>query len=139
MTRRRVVRGLLIGLLSMMAADASAQVVVGQDGKDVVYLPTPPELVTTMLDLAAVTPQDYVIDLGSGDGRIVIAAARRGARALGIEYDGPLVELSRRLAASDGVTDKATFVQADLFDSDFSQATVLTTFLLADIMVKLRP
>ena len=74
-----------------------------------------------MLDMAGVTPQDYVIDLGSGDGRIVIAAAKRGARALGIEYDGPLVELSRRNAANEGVGDKATFVQADLFESDFSR------------------
>jgi hypothetical protein len=125
--------------LSLVVTDARAQVVVGQDGKDVVYLPTPPELVNKMLDMAAVTPQDYVIDLGSGDGRIVIAAAKRGARALGIEYDGPLVDLSRRLAASDHVSDRATFVQADLFESDFSQATVLTMFLLSDIMVKLRP
>src|SRR4051812_12348606 len=83
------------------AKNASAQVVVGQDGKDVVYLPTPPELVSKMLDMAGVTPQDYVIDLGSGDGRIVIAAAKRGARALGIEFDGPLVELSRRTAESE--------------------------------------
>jgi hypothetical protein len=126
-------------LVSAMAADAGAQVVVGQDGKDVVFLPTPPALVDKMLDMAGVTPEDYVIDLGSGDGRIVIAAAKRGARALGIEYDGPLVELSKRTAASEGVGDKATFVQADLFESDFSKATVLTMFLLSDIMVKLRP
>src|SRR5580765_1721445 len=139
MTRRRVVRGLLIGFLSVMAADASAQVVVGQDGKDVVYLPTPPELVNKMLDMAGVTPQDYVIDLGSGDGRIVIAAAKRGARALGIEYDGPLVDLSKRMADSEHVSDKARFVQADLFESDFSEATVLTMFLLSDMMLKLRP
>ena len=124
----------MIGLLSAMAADASAQVVVGQDGKDVVYLPTPPELVSKMLDMAGVTPQDYVIDLGSGDGRIVIAAAKRGARALGIEYDGPLVDLSKRMADSEHVGDKARFVQADLFESDFSEATVLTMFLLSDMM-----
>jgi precorrin-6B methylase 2 len=129
---------LLAGLLGM-ATNAGAQVVVGQDGKDVVYLPTPPELVSQMLDMAGVTPQDFVVDLGSGDGRIVIAAAKRGARALGVEYDGPLVELSRRTAESEHVSDKATFVQADLFETDFSQATVLTMFLLSDIMVKLRP
>jgi SAM-dependent methyltransferase len=123
----------------LLAAPSSAQVIVGQDGKDVVYLPTPPELVNKMLDIAGVTLEDYVIDLGSGDGRIVIAAAKRGARALGIEYDGPLVDLSKRTAASEGVSDKATFLQADLFESDFSQATVLTMFLLSDIMVKLRP
>lgn len=139
MTRAPVVRGLLLLLVSAMAAEAGAQVVVGQDGKDVVFLPTPPALVDKMLDMAGVTPEDYVIDLGSGDGRIVIAAAKRGARALGIEYDAPLVELSKRTAASEGVGDKATFVQADLFESDFSKATVLTMFLLSDIMVKLRP
>src|SRR5580765_7686258 len=142
-TRRpRVMRWLLVVLLAVIAPDAkdaSGQVVVGQDGKDVVYLPTPPELVNTMLDMAGVTPEDYVIDLGSGDGRIVIAAAKRGARSLGIEYDGPLVELSKRTAESERVSDKATFIQADLFQSDFSQATVLTMFLLSDIMVKLRP
>jgi hypothetical protein len=129
----------ITGLFALLAAPSSAQVVVGQDGKDVVYLPTPPELVDKMLDVAGVTPADYVIDLGSGDGRIVIAAAKRGARALGIEYDGPLVDLSKRTAAREGVSDRATFVQADLFESDFSQATVLTMFLLSDIMLKLRP
>jgi hypothetical protein len=137
--RLQGVRGLLVVFLSAIAAAASAQVVVGQDGKDVVYLPTPPELVSQMLDMAAVTPDDFVVDLGSGDGRIVIAAAKRGARALGIEYDGPLVELSKRTAASERVSEKATFLQADLFESDFSQATVLTMFLLTDIMLKLRP
>src|SRR5438105_5881052 len=106
MPRLRSILGLVV-CVSLVASDVSAQVVVGQDGKDVVYLPTPSELVDKMLDMAAVTPQDYVIDLGSGDGRIVIAAAKRGARALGIEYDGPLVELSRRTAAAERVSDKA--------------------------------
>jgi hypothetical protein len=122
-----------------VASPAAAQVVVGQDGKDVVYLPTPPELVEKMLDMAGVTPEDVVIDLGSGDGRIVIAAAKRGARALGIEYDEPLVDLSRQTAVREGVSDRATFVRADLFATDFSHATVLTMFLLSDIMVKLQP
>jgi SAM-dependent methyltransferase len=139
MTRPQVCRGLFVAFLSAISADLRAQVVVGQDGKDVVYLPTPPELVDKMLDMAGVTPQDYVIDLGSGDGRIVIAAAKRGARALGIEYDGPLVELSRRTAESERVNDRATFVQADLFEIDFSDATVVTMFLLSDMMLKLRP
>jgi SAM-dependent methyltransferase len=89
--------------------------------------------------MAGVTPADYVIDLGSGDGRIVIAAARRGARALGIEYDAGLVDLARRNAAAAGVADKASFAQADLFETDFSHATVLTMFLLSDIMLKIRP
>ena len=82
--------------------------------------------------------EDFVIDLGSGDGRIVTAAARRGARALGIEYDAGLVALARRLTAEQGVADKAVFLQADLFESDFSEATVLTTFLLSDVMLRLR-
>ncbi|MBI2295206.1 MAG: class I SAM-dependent methyltransferase [Betaproteobacteria bacterium] len=112
---------------------------VGQDGKDVVWVPTPQALVNKMLDLAKVTPQDYVIDLGSGDGRTVITAAKRGARALGIEYNPDMVELSRRNAAKEGVGEKVRFVKADLFESDFSQATVITMFLLPEINLKLRP
>jgi len=92
-----------------------------------------------MLNLAQVTPQDYVIDLGSGDGRIVITAAKRGARALGIEYDPDLVALSTRNAAREGVGDKARFIKADLFESDFSQATVITMFLLPELNLQLRP
>jgi precorrin-6B methylase 2 len=112
---------------------------VGQPGKDVVWVPTDEGLVGKMLDMAQVTPQDYVIDLGSGDGRTVITAAKRGARALGIEYNPDMVELSIRNAASAGVSDRATFVKADLFESDFSKATVITMFLLPDINLKLRP
>lgn len=123
----------------LLASDASPQVVVGQDGKDVVYLPTPPALVEAMLDLARVTARDYVVDLGSGDGRIVIAAAQRGARALGIEYDANLVAMAEANAVRAGVNDRVTFAEADLFEADFSKATVVATFLLADIMLKLRP
>ncbi|HWP24390.1 MAG TPA: methyltransferase domain-containing protein, partial [Candidatus Binatia bacterium] len=94
---------------------------VGQEGKDVIWVPTPQELVDKMLDMAKVTPKDYVIDLGSGDGRTVITAAKRGARALGIEYNPDMVELSKRNAAREGVSDRASFVKADLFESDFSQ------------------
>src|SRR6476620_564600 len=112
---------------------------VGQEGKDVVWVPTPQALVDKMLDMAKVTPKDYVIDLGSGDGRTVITAAKRGAKALGIEYNPEMVELSKRNAAKEGVTDKASFAKADLFESDFSQATVITMFLLPDINLKLRP
>jgi SAM-dependent methyltransferase len=126
-------------LLSMAGSASAQQPFEGQDGKDVVYLPTPPALVEKMLDMAAVTPADYVIDLGSGDGRIVIAAAKRGARALGVEYDAGLVALATRRAADAGVADKASFVQADLFQTDFSHATVLTMFLLSDIMLKIQP
>ncbi len=112
---------------------------VRQEGKDVIWVPTPHSMVNTMLDMAKVTAKDYVIDLGSGDGRTVIAAAKRGARALGIEYNPDMVELSKRNAAEAGDGDKARFVKADLFESDFSQATVITMFLLPEINLKLRP
>jgi SAM-dependent methyltransferase len=112
---------------------------VGQEGKDVIWVPTPQSLVDKMLDMGKVTAKDYVIDLGSGDGRTVITAAKRGAKALGIEYNPDMVELSKRNAAKEGVTDKASFMKADLFESDFSQATVITMFLLPDINLKLRP
>ena len=112
---------------------------VGQDGKDVIWVPTPQALVDKMLDMAKVTPKDYVIDLGSGDGRTVITAAKRGAKALGIEYNSDMVELSKRTAAKEGVSDKASFVKADLFESDFSQAQVISMFLLSSINLKLRP
>ena len=112
---------------------------VGQEGKDVVWVPTPQPLVDKMLGLAKVTPKDYLIDLGSGDGRTVITAAKHGTKAVGIEYNPDMVELSKRNAAKEGVSDKATFMKADLFASDFSQATVITMFLLPDINLKLRP
>lgn len=112
---------------------------VGQEGKDVVWVPTPQALVNRMLDLAGVTARDYLVDLGSGDGRTVIAAAKRGARALGIEYNPDMVELSKRNAAKEGVGDKAQFMKADLFETDFSRATVITMFLLPEINLKLRP
>jgi SAM-dependent methyltransferase len=110
-----------------------------QDGKDVVWVPTAATLVERMLDVAHVVPNDYVIDLGSGDGRTVIAAAKRGAKALGVEYNPKMVELSKKNAEKAGVADRATFVKADLFKTDFSQATVLTLFLLPEINLKLRP
>ncbi len=112
---------------------------VGQAGKDVVWVPTPQVLVEKMLDMAKVTPQDFVMDLGSGDGRTVITAARRGATAMGIEYNPDMVELSKRNAAAAGVTAKATFVKADLFETDLSKAQVITMFLLPSINMTLRP
>jgi SAM-dependent methyltransferase len=112
---------------------------VGQDGKDVIWVPSPQALVDKMLDMAKVTPKDYVIDLGSGDGRTVITAAKRGAKALGIEYNPEMVELSKRNAAKEGVSEKASFMKADLFETDFSQAQVITMFLLPSINMKLRP
>jgi hypothetical protein len=112
---------------------------VGQAGKDVVWVPTPQALVDKMMEMGKVTRQDYVIDLGSGDGRTVITAAKRGARAHGIEYNPEMVDLSKRNATKEGVAERATFAKADLFESDFSQATVITMFLLSDINLKLRP
>ncbi len=112
---------------------------VGQAGKDVVWVPTPPEVVEKMLDIARVTSADYVMDLGSGDGRNVIAAAKRGARALGVEFNPEMVALSERLAQEAGVGDKAKFVQGDMFEADISQATVLALFLLPDNLRKLEP
>src|SRR5690348_6756910 len=111
----------------------------GQAGKDVVWVPTDQRLVDTMLDMAKVTPQDYLMDLGSGDGRTVITAAKRGLRAQGIEYNPDMVELSKKNATAAGVADKATFVKADLFETDFSKAQVITMFLLPSINLRLRP
>ena len=110
-----------------------------QDGKDAVWVPTEQAVVDKMLDMAKVRPSDFVIDLGSGDGRTVITAAERGARALGIEYNPDMVELSKRNAEKAGVAGKATFLKADLFESDVSMASVITMFLPAEINLKLRP
>jgi hypothetical protein len=127
------------GIAQAQPAGKTYQPEVGQAGKDVVWVPTPQALVDKMLDMAKVTPNDYLIDLGSGDGRTVITAAKRGAKALGIEYNPDMVELSKRNAAKEGVSDRANFVKADLFESDFSQAQVITMFLLPSINIKLRP
>ena len=111
----------------------------GQAGKDVVWVPTPQPLVEKMLDMAKLTPQDFHMDLGSGDGRTVITAAKRGARSMGVEYNPDMVSLSQRNAKEAGVSDRATFVQADLFETDFSKANVITLFLLPSINMRLRP
>ena len=111
---------------------------IGQPGKDAVWVPTSPDMVEKMLDMAQVTPADLLIDLGSGDGRMVIAAAKRGARAVGVEYNADLVELSRRRAREANVADKATFVQEDMFEADISKATVLALFLLPEHLARLR-
>jgi precorrin-6B methylase 2 len=112
---------------------------VGQEGKDVIWVPTPQTLVDKMLDMAKVTPKDRLMDLGSGDGRTVITAAKRGLTAQGIEYNPDLVELSRQNAKRAGVADRATFVAQDLFTTDLSKADVITMFLLSTINEKLRP
>lgn len=112
---------------------------VGQPGKDVVWVPTPQSLVEAMLDIAKVTPKDYLIDLGSGDGRTVITAARRGIRAHGIEYNPDMAELARANAKKAGMGERATFETGDLFEKDLSEADVITMFLLPSINEKLRP
>ena len=132
---------LLLSLSSLIQATAPQEFKPesGQAGKDVVWVPTSPPLIEKMLDLAKVTPDDVVIDLGSGDGRMVIAAAKRGARALGVEYNPEMVKLSRRLAAEAGVADRATFVEGDMYEADISKATVLALFLLPENLRRLEP
>lgn len=120
-------------------ADGAYEPRRGQSGKDVIWIPTPDALVTRMLRLAQLTPQDQLIDLGSGDGKIVLAAAREGARGLGIEYNPELVELSRRRARQAGLAERARFERADIFESDFSQASVITLYLLPHLNLRLRP
>ena len=112
----------------------------GQEGKDVIWVPTQPLTIERMLRMAQVTPQDVVVDLGSGDGRITIAAAKDfGAKAYGYEYNPDMVELSKREAEKAGVAGKVEFRKADIFDTDFSHATVITMYLLPHLNVKLRP
>jgi hypothetical protein len=112
---------------------------VGQAGKDVVWVPTPQALVDKMLDMGKLTAKDYHMDLGSGDGRTVITAAKRGATSVGIEYNPDMVALAQRAATKEGVAGKATFMKADLYEADLSKATLITLFLLPDINLKLRP
>ena len=127
------------GLVAQPQTSGQFEPKSGRPGKDVEWVPTPQVLVEKMLDLAKVTSRDYVIDLGSGDGRTVIAAAARGARAHGIEFDAAMVTLSQRNAAREGFNGRATFARADLFKSDLSKATVITMFLLPQINLDLRP
>jgi SAM-dependent methyltransferase len=147
---KRIVRVFLsAGILALAVASGAVftaaqeaqpyQPQLNQPGKDVQWVPTPPALVEKMLDIAQLTPRDRLVDLGSGDGVIVIAAARRGARARGIEYDRRLVELSKRRAQEAGVTPRTRFVRGDIFESDFSDASVVTSFLLPSMNFRLRP
>ena len=143
---RRLLAVAVLAALGAAAPNAAAQSQadqlvpeVGREGKDVVWVPSPDPLVDKMLELGNVTERDVLMDLGSGDGRMVIAAAGLGARAIGIEYDPELVELSQSTAAAAGVGDRATFVTADLFETDLSPATVITMFLLPELNMRLRP
>jgi hypothetical protein len=113
---------------------------VGQAGKDVVWVPTPDELVNKMLTMAKVTPKDFVVDLGAGDGKIAIAAGKNfGATALGIEYNPDMAKLAQCYVEAAGVTDKVKIIQGDIFKEDFSKATVVTMYLLPELNMRLRP
>ena len=141
-----VVRSLLAACLALGAGTPGAQApakpyepMVGQEGKDVVWVPTADVMVEKMLDVARVTPDDFVIGLGSVEGRTVIAAAKRGARSLGVEYNPDLVEYAKRRAAAAGVPGRALFVQGDMYAADISSASVLALFLLSENLSKLLP
>jgi hypothetical protein len=146
---KRAIRGLLAAALSFVAVSASAQAVQetkkpfepysGQAGKDVVWVPTPQATVDKMLELTAVTAKDYLIDLGSGDGITVITAAKKGATAVGVEFNPEMVALARQKATEAGVANKVSFIEGDLFLADLSKATVITLFLLPDINERLKP
>ena len=132
-----------VALAQVPSAKKDFEPYSGQAGKDVVWVPTPQALVDRMLDMARLTTNDVHYDLGSGDGRTVITAAKRGGKAYGIEYNPEMVTLARRNAQKEGVGDKAIFKQGDIFTDeakkDYTQASVITLFLLPDLNVKLRP
>lgn len=112
---------------------------VGQSGKDVVWVPTPDELVARMLKMANVGPKDFVIDLGAGDGKIAIAAAKGfGATSLGIEYNPDMVKLANCMVQVEGVTGRTRIVQGDIFKEDFSKADVITMYLLPQLNLCVR-
>ncbi len=139
---RTIACTLALSILTLAPAYAQDKPFVpqsGQAGKDVVWVPSPPEMVSKMLEVAKVTPADYVIDLGSGDGRNIIAAAKLGANGHGVEYNPDMVALSERLAKEAGVSDKAKFIQGDMYAADISKATVMALFLLPVNLNKLAP
>lgn len=129
------------GLITLLPALALAAPVAAQEGRgDVVYVPTPQIVVDEMLTMAKVGPKDYLIDLGSGDGRFVITAAKKyGARAFGVDLDTHLLGIARANAKKEGVAERASFVEENLFTTDLSKATVVSTYLLPEMNLKLRP
>jgi len=129
-----------VGFANPLATDPNYKPSRGQSGKDVIWIPTPPELVEKMLTMAKVTPQDRVFDLGSGDGIIPIAAAQKfKANAVGIEFNPNMAEFARRKVAEAGVQDKVRIITGDIFKEDFSSADVVTMYLLPDLNLRLRP
>lgn len=143
------IAALTIGALASIATSAQAvtraecerdyKPQVGQAGKDVVWVPTPDEIVAKMLGMAKVTPSDIVFDLGAGDGKIAIAAGRAGATATGIEYNPQMAKLAQCFVEADGVANKVRIINGDIFKEDFSRATVVTMYLLPDLNIRLRP
>ncbi|RPJ46762.1 MAG: class I SAM-dependent methyltransferase [Betaproteobacteria bacterium] len=131
----------VLGNVAMMLCAAAALPAAAQEGRgDVVYVPTPQIVVDTMLQMAKVGPKDYLIDLGSGDGRIVITAASKyGASGFGVDLDTYLLKLANQNAQKAGVADKVHFVEENLFMTDLSKATVISTYLLPEMNLKLRP
>jgi len=131
---------MIVGCASTPITDPNYQPARGQSGKDVIWIPTPPELVEKMLTMAKVTPQDRVYDLGAGDGIIAIAAAQKfKANAVGIEYNPDMAEFARRKVAEAGVQDKVRIITGDIFKEDFSSANVITMYLLPELNLRLRP
>ena len=137
--RRGVAAIVFAAALSVCAPLAAQSSSDGTFIGDVPYVPTPQDVVESMLDLAKVVAGDYVIDLGSGDGRLVVTAAKRGAQGFGVDLDPKRIAESLENAKQAGVSDRAQFFQRDLFETDFSRATVLTMYLLPEINLKLRP
>jgi hypothetical protein len=145
---RRVIQiAAAIGIVSLAAVAGTAaqqgkkpyEPVPGQPGKDSVWVPTPYATLEKMFDLAKLTPKDFVIDLGSGDGRAIIAAGKRGAPGIGVEWNEDLIALSNKTAAKAGVSHLAKFVKHDMFAYDISKATVMALFMLPDQLGKLTP
>ena len=129
-----------VGFANTLANDPNYKPSRGQSGKDVIWIPTPPELVEKMLTMAKVTPQDRVFDLGSGDGIIPITAAQKfQANAVGIEFNPNMAEFARRKVAEAGVQDKVRIITGDIFKEDFSSAQVVTMYLLPELNLRLRP
>src|SRR3954468_5304347 len=147
--RRRRQRGSMIGMvMNGKAALAGALLLaalvggraLAQDYGDTPYVQTPQNVVDRMLEVAQVGPKDFVIDLGSGDGRMVITAAQRyGARGFGVDLDRRLVTLSNRNAAKAGVADRAVFYERDIYETDLSPASVVTIYLLPEVNLMMRP
>jgi len=131
---------LVLALPAAAQKDKDYEPHVGQPGKDVIWVPTPDDVVDRMLRMAQVTANDYVVDLGAGDGKIAIAAAKKfGARALGIEFNPEMARHAQRNAERAGVAGRARIQQGDIFATDFSQASVVTMYLLPALNLKLRP